>query len=132
MNKYNILKILNKKAINNDDVPVSCLIIKDGKIISKAYNKRNKNKNPFDHAEIIAIQKASKKLKTYNLSDCVLYTTLKPCSMCEEVIKESKIKKVYYILEKTKEVKNIIKYEKIDDINKYFEQEIKSFFKEKR
>ena len=61
MNKYNILKILNKKAINNDDVPVSCLIIKDGKIISKAYNKRNKNKNPFDHAEIIAIQKASKK-----------------------------------------------------------------------
>lgn len=132
MNKYNILKILNNKAINNDDVPVSCLIIKDGKIISKAYNKRNKNKNPFDHAEIIAIQKASKKLKTYNLSDCVLYTTLKPCSMCEEVIKESKIKKVYYILEKTKEVKNIIKYEKIDDINKYFEQEIKSFFKEKR
>ena len=132
MNKYNILKILNKKAINNDDVPVSCLIIKDGKIISKAYTKRNKNKNPFDHAEIIAIQKASKKLKTYNLSDCVLYTTLKPCSMCEEVIKESKIKKVYYILEKTKEVKNIIKYEKIDDINKYFEQEIKSFFKEKR
>ena len=132
MNIYKILKNLNIKALNNEDVPVSCLIIKDNKILVKEYNKRNKNNNPFDHAEILAIQKAAKILKTYNLSDCILYTTLKPCKMCEEVIKESKIKTVIYILNKTTQNNNKINYYKIDDNKGYFEKEIKDFFKQKR
>lgn len=132
MKIYEILKKLNIKAKNNEDVPVSCIVISNNKIISKGYNKRNKNKNPFDHAEIIAIKNASKKLNTYNLSDCIMYTTLKPCKMCEEVIKESKIKKVYYILEKKKDINRFLNYEKIEDINQYFECELRSFFKEKR
>ena len=131
-NYYEILKKLNKLALKNNDIPVSCIITKDNKIISKAYNKRVKDNNPINHAEIIAIKKAAKKLKTYNLIDCQLYTTLKPCKMCEEVIKMSKIKKVYYILEQNKIVNNKINYIKINDDDNYFYKELTNFFKNKR
>ena len=125
-------KKMNKKAINNGDVPVSCIITKNNKIISKAYNKKNINNNPFDHAEIIAIQKAAKKLKTFNLIDCELFVTLFPCNMCQEVIKESKIKKVHYILDKNKNVNNQIDFIKMEDENDYFNNELINFFKDKR
>jgi len=133
MNNYlNILKKLNSKAFNNGDVPVSCIIIKNSKIISKSYNQKYKNNNPFDHAEIIAIKNACKKLKTYNLMDCIMITTLKPCKMCEEVIRESKINKVYYILNKTKIVNSKLDFIKIQINTDYFESELKQFFKDKR
>ena len=133
MNNYiDILKKMNLKAIKNKDIPVSCLIIKDNKIISKAYNSRVKNKDPFQHAEILAIKKAAKVLNTYNLKECALITTLKPCKMCEEVIKEAKIKNVYYIVEKNKVVNNKINYIKINDDNYYFQSQIQDFFKDKR
>ena len=131
-NIIELLKIMNGKAIKNGDVPVSCVILKNNKIVSKAYNKKYKKNDPLQHAEIIAIKKACKKLKTYNLIDCIMITTLKPCKMCEEIIKESKIKSVYYILNKNKDVNNKIKYYKIDDENSYFENEIKNFFLNKR
>ena len=126
------LMILNSKAIKNGDVPVSCIIVKDNKIISSAYNKRVLLNDPFSHAEIIAIRKACKKLNTYNLSDCILYTTLYPCSMCMEVIKESKINRVKYILEKEKEINRKINYEKMFVKDNYFKQELSNFFVDKR
>lgn len=126
------LKIMNKKAIKNGDVPVSCIIIKNNKIISKAYNMRNKTKNPLDHAEIIAIKRASKKLNTYNLMECELFVTLHPCKMCLEIIKECKIKKVYYILDNNKDINNKIYLEKINTENDYFCKELKGFFLNKR
>ena len=133
MNNYiEILKKLNKKALKNNDVPVSTIIIKNNKIIAKTYNKRNKNKNPLHHAEILAIEKASKKLKTYNLIECEMITTLKPCKMCEEVIKSSKIKKVYYLLDQEKNVNNKIDYQKLNDENDYFKLELSNFFADKR
>ena len=131
-NYYEILKKLNKLALKNNDIPVSCIITKNNKIISKAYNKRVKDNNPINHAEIIAIKRAAKKLKTYNLIDCQLYTTLKPCKMCEEVIKISKIKKVYYILDQNKIVNNKINYIKLNDDDNYFYKELTNFFKNKR
>ena len=131
-NYYEILKKLNKIALKNNDIPVSCIITKNNKIISKSYNKRVKDNNPINHAEIIAIKKAAKKLKTYNLIDCQLYTTLKPCKMCEEVIKMSKIKKVYYILDQNKIVNNKINYIKLNDDDNYFYKELTNFFKNKR
>lgn len=131
-NYYEILKKLNKLALKNNDIPVSCIITKNNKIISKAYNKRVKDNNPINHAEIIAIKKAAKKLKTYNLIDCQLYTTLKPCKMCEEAIKMSKIKKVYYILDQNKIVNNKINYIKLNDDDNYFYKELTNFFKNKR
>ena len=134
MNSYiNILKKMNKIAANNGDVPVSCIIIKDNVIISKAYNMREKYKNPILHAEFIAIKKAAKKLNRWNLSDCTLISTLKPCNMCTEIIKESKIKNIYYILDKNKVVNNKIIVKKIECKEKeYFEKEIRSFFVNKR
>lgn len=97
---YNILIKLAKKAAKQNEVPISAIIVKDGKIISKAYNKRDKNKNVLDHAEIIAIKRASKKLKDWRLFECDLYVTLKPCSICENVIKQARIKNVYYLVDK--------------------------------
>lgn len=124
---------LAKKAYKKSEVPIACIIVKNNKIISKAYNKRLKSNNPLKHAEILAILKATKKLGDWRLNDCELYVTLEPCHMCKEVIKESRIKKVYYILEKNK----IINY-KTDFIKckssyyKSYSQLLTSFFKELR
>lgn len=129
----NKLMMMNKKASDNGDIPVSCIIVKNDKLISCAYNKKYKNNNPFDHAEIIAIKKACKKLKTSNLSDCEMYVSLYPCMMCQGAIIEARLKKVYYILDKEKVINDTTQYEHMFAEEKvYFEQEIKSFFKDKR
>lgn len=133
MNKYiNILKRLNDKAKNNGDIPVSAIILKDNKIIAKAYNKKYKNNNPFDHAEVLVIKKACKRLKTSNLIDCEMIVTLKPCNMCNELIKECRLKKVYYILDNNKVINNTTRYIKIDEESLYFKGELSDFFKNKR
>lgn len=91
-----------KKSLKHNDVPVGCVIVKNGKIISKAYNQREKKQQITKHAEIIAINKATKKLKNWHLDDCILYTSLKPCLMCTSVIIQSRIKKIIYALENEK------------------------------
>ncbi len=80
----------------NDGGPFGAVVVKNGKIISSAHNKVLKTKDPTAHAEIRAIRKASKKLKNFDLSDCVLYTTSKPCPMCLGAIYWARIKRVYY------------------------------------
>lgn len=128
-----LLTILNKKAIKHNEVPVSCIITKDDKIISKAYNNKIRKHDPTAHAEIIAIRKAAKKLKTWNLNECRLYVTLYPCKMCLNVINEARIKEVYYILDNEKEINNNVKITKINsEKNEYFQEELKGFFKNKR
>ena len=84
-----------KKAYNKLEVPVGVVIVKNGEIIAKAYNQKETKKDPTKHAEIIAIQKASKKLKSWRLLDCEMYVTLEPCSMCAGAIIQSRIKKLY-------------------------------------
>ena len=84
-----------KKAYQIDEVPIGTVIVKDNKIISKAYNKKEKTKLVTQHAEIIAIEIACKKLETWHLDDCELYTTLEPCLMCSGAIIQSRIKKIY-------------------------------------
>lgn len=84
------------KAYIIGDVPVGAVILKDNKIISKAYNKKEKQKNAIKHAEIIAIEKACKKLKTWHLDGCEIYTTMEPCLMCFGAIEQSRIKKIVY------------------------------------
>ena len=128
-----LLTILNKKAIKHNEVPVSCIITKDDKIISKAYNNKITKHDPTAHAEIIAIRKAAKKLKTWNLNECRLYVTLYPCKMCLDVINEARIKEVYYILDNEKEINNNVKITKINsEKNESFQEELKGFFKNKR
>ena len=97
---FNILIKLAKKASKMDEVPISAIIVKNNKIIAKAINKREKEQNVLNHAEIIAIKKASRKLKNWRLFDCDLYVTLKPCNMCENIIKQSRLRNVYYLLDK--------------------------------
>ena len=84
-----------KKAYEKLEVPVGCVIVKDGKIIGRGHNLKETKKDTTKHAEIIAIQKASKKLDSWRLLDCEMYVTLEPCSMCAGAIINSRIKKLY-------------------------------------
>lgn len=85
-----------KKACEKLEVPVGCVIVKDGKIIARAHNQKEIKQDTTRHAEILAIQKASKKLNSWRLIDCEMYVTLEPCSMCAGAIINSRIKKLYY------------------------------------
>lgn len=84
------------KAKAKDEVPVGAIIVKDEKIISKGYNLREHKQNALLHAEIIAIKKACKKLKTFRLEGCTLYVTLEPCPMCAGAIINSRVAKVVF------------------------------------
>lgn len=135
----NVLKSLMKlstKAFKKGEIPVAAIVIKDNKILSKKYNLKEKRKDITAHAEILAIQKAARKLKSWNLTNCDLYVTLKPCKMCEEVIKQSRIRNVYYILDKldykhdyNKTNFNLLNVE--EELNSY-QQLLSSFFKKRR
>ena len=84
-----------KKAYDKLEVPVGCVIVKDGKIIARGHNLKETKQDTTKHAEMIAIQKASKKLNSWRLLDCEMYVTLEPCSMCAGAIIQSRIKKIY-------------------------------------
>ena len=84
-----------KKAYDKLEVPVGCVIVKDGKIIARGHNVKETKKDTTKHAEMIAIQKASKKLDSWRLLDCEMYVTLEPCSMCAGAIINARIKKIY-------------------------------------
>ena len=84
-----------EKAYKKLEVPVGAVIVKDGKIIARGYNQKETKKDTTKHAEIIAIQKASKKLGSWRLIDCKMYETLEACSMCAGAIINSRIKKIY-------------------------------------
>jgi tRNA(adenine34) deaminase len=133
-----------EKAYKKDEVPVAALIVKDGKIISRGHNERITKNNALLHAEIVAIQKACKKLKNWRLDDCELWTTLEPCLMCAGAIMQARIKKVYFLSKDEKGGAVISKYRIFED-NKlpfkvYYEyihvneasKILTEFFKEKR
>lgn len=83
-----------KKAKEIGEVPIGCVIVQDGKVIGRGYNRRNTDKSTLSHAEITAIRKASKKLNDWRLEECTLYVTLEPCQMCAGAIVQSRMKKV--------------------------------------
>jgi len=130
-----LIKLINK-ASKVDEVPVAAIITYENKIIAKAYNKREKNNDVLGHAEIKCIEKTSKKLKTWKLDKCTLFVTLKPCSMCEKIINESRIKKVIYILDKEENKKEYYKteYIKLNNLDKenYIKKIMNNLFIKKR
>lgn len=137
-NKYiiSLLIKLAKKAHLKGEIPVSAIIVCNNKIIAKAYNQKEKKKNITAHAEILSIQKAAKKLKRWNLSDCDLYVTLEPCKMCMEVIRQSRIQNVYYLLDKLDykhdfSKTNLIKINSKNSIDTY-QQLLSDFFQNMR
>ena len=96
MNFMNQAFLLAKKAQLHDDVPIGAVIVKDGKIIARGENKVQKSKNPTLHAEIVAINKACKKLGVKFLDGCDIYVTLEPCSMCATAISFARINNIYF------------------------------------
>ena len=80
-----------KKAYDLGEVPIGCVIVHQGKIIGRGYNRRNTDKNTLSHAEITAIRKASKVIGDWRLEECTLYVTLEPCQMCSGAIVQARI-----------------------------------------
>ncbi len=83
-----------QKAYKMNEVPIGCVIVKDGKIIAKGCNRRNTDKNVLSHAEILAIRDACKKEKDWRLEECTMYVTLEPCQMCSGAIVQARLSKV--------------------------------------
>ena len=85
-----------KKALEIDEVPIGCVIVKDDKVISRGFNHRESKFDVTSHAEMEAIRKANKKLHSWRLEDCDIYVTLEPCIMCGGAIIQARFKNVYY------------------------------------
>lgn len=137
MNEYwNKVIDLAIKASKKNEVPVGAIVVYNNKIIAKSYNKKEKKHDVMGHAEIKAIKKASHKLKTWKLDDCVLYVSLKPCTMCENIIRQSRIKQVYYLIDKPENKKEFynIKLEKYDNesLEEKYKKILNTFFNKMR
>lgn len=85
-----------EKALQEGEVPIGAVVVLDGKVIARGHNRRTKKQIATAHAEIEAIEKACKKLKSWRIPDCELYVTLEPCPMCMGAVLNSRIKKVYF------------------------------------
>ncbi len=140
MKKYMIEVIKEaKKAFLKKEMPVAAIIVYKNKIIAKSHNRKEKNNNPFDHAEIIAIKKACKKIGDWRLNECLLFVNLEPCIMCMGLIAETRIKKIYCSVRNNKykdSLDSIIKNQKIKIEYGLMEKEskelLKNFFEEQR
>ena len=136
----NIMNIAVKEAVkakDRDDVPVGAVITCDGEVLAKAYNQKESKQCATKHAEIIAIEKASKKLHSWHLDNCTLYCTMEPCMMCCGAILQSRIKKIYYLVKNEKfGCTDLLKNSKIEviqmDDNYQMRKILNSFFKDKR
>jgi len=148
--KFNMIfmqrAILNaRRALKLNEVPVGCVIVLENKIIAEGFNTRNLKQNVLYHAEIIAINKACKKLNTWRLENTSLYVTLEPCAMCAGAILQARISKIFFGVKNKKSgcagsVLNILDHEnfnhRVKIISGLMEQEcselIKFFFKNLR
>ena len=85
-----------RKAEKRGEVPIGAVIVRDGRVISKAHNMREQKQNALYHAEILAINRACKKLKSWRLDDCEMYVTIEPCAMCMGAITNARLKAVHF------------------------------------
>lgn len=128
---------LAKIANENDDIPVGAIVVKNGEIIGEGFNTRNRFKSVIGHAEIDAIEMACKHIGDWRLDDAVMYVTLSPCMMCTGAIIESRIRKVYYLCDRTNVCfdssnhLNLIKIEKSKKLEEYMNL-LQLFFENKR
>ena len=128
---------LARKAYIRDEVPIGAVIVRNDRIIAKAYNKREHGKDATKHAELMAISKACKKLKDFRLVGCDIYVTLEPCTMCMGAILNSRIENLYFGAYANKQ--NVLSCEEINKTNivggvdkDECEQLVKQYFAEKR
>ena len=128
---------LAKKSYDIDEIPVGAIIVKNGEIISEGINSREKMNSVVGHAEINAIEEACKVIGDWRLDECEMYVTLLPCMMCSGAILESRIKKIYYLCNRTNvcfKTANYINVEKIvnDEYEEKYLNLLKLFFENKR
>ena len=112
---------LAKKAYNNNDIPVGAIVVRNNMIIGRGFNKRNMHNSVIGHAEIEAIEEACRCIGDWRLDDCDIYVTLLPCMMCTGAIVESRIRKVYYLCNRTNvcfKNNEYLNLEKIDNVEK--------------
>ncbi|OGF48758.1 MAG: tRNA-specific adenosine deaminase [Candidatus Firestonebacteria bacterium RIFOXYA2_FULL_40_8] len=134
-----------KKGYKKGEVPVGAVIVKDSKIIARAYSKVRTLKDPTAHAEILAIQKAAKKLKNERLNGCSIYVTVEPCAMCSGALILARVEKLIYgaAEPKTGGVKSVFKIASSKKLNHRLEvtggvlekecgELMKKFFRERR
>ena len=122
------------KAYKKNEIPVGAIIVKDNKVIAKSHNNRQYKYNVLGHAEINAILKAEKKNKDWRLDGCTMYVTLAPCYMCQMIINESRIDKVYYLLDQKNKMnkENIIQTNDCKQIKKEYQKIVDDFFEKLR
>ncbi len=124
---------LSKKAASNNEVPVAALIVMNDKIIAKSSNSRINDGNPLNHAEIKCIIQASKTLKDWRLDQCDMYVTLEPCHMCKEIIKECRIKNVYYLSDNKKTINYQTKFNHVNSqLSTFYSSFLTDFFRKLR
>ena len=144
MNPSYLATLLGCKAYTKGEVPIGAVIVRNNKVVAKAFNTREHDQIATHHAEIKAIEKACKKLKSWRLDDCTLYVTLEPCPMCAGAILNARIKEVVYsvkdetsgAISKFNLLENTLNHTTVATFDPTFEEEnqtiIKNFFKEKR
>tara|TARA_B100000674_G_C37716212_1_gene857513 strand:+ start:242 stop:694 length:453 start_codon:yes stop_codon:yes gene_type:complete len=136
---------LAQSAFNEDEVPVGAIIVHKGKVIGQGYNKVISNNSISSHAEILAINNASKILKNYRLKNCEIYVTLEPCHMCAKAIVDARLDYLYFgaLEPKTGAIKSIDQFLKKKHLNhnvsysgghmaKESSELLRNFFKSKR
>ena len=128
---------LAKKSYDIDEIPVGTIIVKNGEIISEGINSREKLNSVVGHAEINAIEEACKVIGDWRLDECEMYVTLLPCMMCSGAILESRIKKIYYLCDRTNVCFKTADYINVEKIsNSEYEEKylnlLKLFFENKR
>ena len=133
MNEYiDELFELASKAESIGDIPIGAIVVKNNTIIGRGYNNRIITNDPTGHAEVNAIKEACAYISDWRLNDCDLYVTLEPCDMCLEIIKESRINNVYYLLENKEKHKynrtNVSVLNKDDNIRLKYKQKLSDFF----
>ena len=120
-----------KKAEKKGEVPIGCVIVKAGQIIAKAHNLRENKKKATAHAEVLAINKACRKLRNWRLSGCEMYVTLEPCPMCMGAIANARIDMIYYgATNENKELNHQLKAELCE--NNECQEILRKFFSKKR
>jgi len=141
MEKKYLEKLLElaDQAYEKEEAPISAIIVYKNEIIAEAYNERNSSNSTISHAEIKTIEIANQKLKSWRLNNCTMYVTMKPCEMCEKVIKEARIDKVFYLVEREENKKQYNKTEFIkneslrdDKLIKNYKNLLTNFWKNKR
>lgn len=128
---------LSQKSFDADEIPVGAIVVKDGMIVGVGINNRTGSNSVIGHAEINAIEMACKNIGDWRLDDCELYVSLKPCMMCTGAIVDSRIKKVYYLCDRTNVCFEPSEYLSIQKINNVEMQEkymklLQLFFENKR